>query len=190
MLVRTRWLTGCLVLAIIGAAGSRAGPSQASSAAGSASRAQPARCAQKHVSERVEPNPWPRAHRQLAPSGAHAMRLCRYSGLNVSPRTRLVRSRLLTNPALVTELVGQFNQLPPFPPGVFACPADNGSQIVALLAYPNGNHVTIMFELTGCQTATNGDLVRVANGYGTHPGLGPHLLSELERLLTAHDRDR
>jgi hypothetical protein len=64
--------------------------------------------------------------------------------------------------------VRQFNELPPFPPGAFACPADDGSQIVGLLAYPNGKRVTVAFELTGCQGVRNGDVVRLANGYGPH----------------------
>jgi len=85
-----------------------------------------------------------------------------------------MRSRLLTNPARVTTLVRQFNELPPFPPGAFACPADDGSQILALLAYPNAKHVTIAVELTGCQRVTNGDLVRIDSR---------HLLTELEQLV-------
>jgi hypothetical protein len=47
----------------------------------------------------------------------------------------------------------QFNELPPFAAGAFACPADDGSQIVGLLAYPNGKRVTVTFELTGCQAS-------------------------------------
>jgi hypothetical protein len=58
-------------------------------------------------------------------------------------------------------------------PAQCACPADDGSQILALLAYPNGSQVTIGVELTGCQRVTNGDPVRIANG---------HLLTELAQL--------
>jgi hypothetical protein len=112
------------------------------------------------------------------------MRLCRYSGVNDSPRDRLVRSRLLSDPRLVTKLVREFNELPPFPPGGFACPADVGSQILALLAYPNGQRLTIAFELSGCEGVMNGDLIRIANGYGSHPRLGPRLLAELEQLAS------
>jgi hypothetical protein len=111
------------------------------------------------------------------------MRLCRYSGVNDSHRDRLLRARLLSDPVLVTRLVGQFNELAPFPPGTYACPADDGSQIVALLGYPNGKEVTVAFALTGCRAVENGDLVRSTYGYGSHPHLGPGLLAELEQLV-------
>jgi hypothetical protein len=89
---------------------------------------------------------------------------------------------MLSDPALVARLVRQFDELPPFPLGALACPSDDGSRILALLDYPNGKRDTVAFELTGCQGVTNGDLVRIASGYGSHPRLGPHLLTELERL--------
>jgi hypothetical protein len=98
-----------------------------------------------------------------APTGADAIRLCRYSGLNASPRTSLVRSRLLTDPALITSVVRQFDELPPFPAGGFACPSDDGSAILALLAYPNAKQVTIAVSLRGCQGVTNGNLVRMSH---------------------------
>ncbi len=176
--------TGCLVLAIVGAAA--CGASHASSSAAAAStpahRVEPPPCAQTRKPDAVAHNPWAQARKRLAPAGPDAMRLCRYGGLNASPPNGLVHSRLVSGRAIITRLVGQFNQLPPFPPGAFACPSDDGTQILALLAYPNGKQVTIAVSLTGCEGVTNGDVDRVANGYGSHPRVGPDLLSELERL--------
>jgi hypothetical protein len=185
-LVRRGLLMGSVMPAMFGAAAFGADLSHASSAPATASRpllrANPASCAQSQRPAQVAHNAWAQARERLAPTGPDAIRLCRYAGLNDPPPGRLVRSRLLSDSALVTRLVRQFNELPPFPPGGFACPSDDGSQILAQLAYPNGKQVTIAFELTGCQGVSNGDLVRIANGYGSHPRLGPHLLTELEQL--------
>lgn len=175
-----------LMLLIVGAAACGAATSHASVNPRVRStppqRAEPAACARTRRPEHVAPNAWTPARRRLAPGRPDAIRLCRYSRLADHRRVRLVRSRLLSDPTLLTQLVVEFNELPPFPPGAFACPADDGSQIVALLAYSNGRQVTIAAELTGCQGVTNGDVVRIANGYGDHPRLGPRLLTELKRL--------
>jgi hypothetical protein len=112
----------------------------------------------------------------LAPLGATAIRLCRYG---ILPREALERARLVTNAAVVGRLVRDFNRLPAFPPGpVPSCPADFGSGVDALLAYPAWRRVTIGVGLTGCNGATNGTLARWAL-----PGAnGKELLGELLRL--------
>jgi hypothetical protein len=171
-----------VTLGIVGAAACGAGAPHASGTPPAASRVDPARCAQTHKADHVTPNAWAQARERLAPAGPDAIRLCRYSGLTHPPWNGLVGSRLLSDPALVNKLVRQINELPPFPPGGFRVPADDGAQILALLAYPNRKRVTIAFELTGCRGVTNGDLVRLANGYGPHPEVGPRLLTELKQL--------
>jgi hypothetical protein len=115
----------------------------------------------------------------LAPPGATAIRLCRYGAL---PSLLLQRSVLQTSLSLVSGLVRVFDRLPQPPPGPVACPADNGSQIVALVAYPAGQRVTISVDLTGCAIVTNGSLSRSAAGVGTPRPYGPQLLAELGRL--------
>jgi len=87
----------------------------------------------------------------------------------------------------VRELVSQFDRLPPLR-GAVACPADDGSQIVALLAYPSGHRVTISVGLTGCELVTNGSVHRTALGMGSPPAFGPQLVTQLERLVSAGAR--
>ncbi|HKN94005.1 MAG TPA: hypothetical protein VJU60_06730 [Thermoleophilaceae bacterium] len=80
----------------------------------------------------------------------------------------------------MTKLVDEFDQLQPFPPGVAACPMDDGSFILALLAYPDGHRVRIEVDTTGCRLVSNGDVVRTASGFGTTAG--PKLEHQLGRL--------
>ena len=137
--------------------------------------------------QHIADNVWPQARSQLAPTGASAIRLCRYSGVNVQTRLALVSSRLLQSPVLVRELVSEFGRLPPLR-GAVACPADDGSQIVALLAYPRGHRVTISVGLTGCELVTNGSVHRAALGMGTPPAFGPQLVAQLKRLVSGRSQ--
>lgn len=131
----------------------------------------------------VPRNRWKRAAQALAPTGADAIRLCRYSGGNAHPAGKLVRSRLLTGHLRINRLIADFNKLPPFPPGAVACPSDDGSQIDALLAYPSGKRVTVRTALTGCRGVTNGKLHRTAEGFGVPRQFGPQLITELKTLV-------
>ncbi len=128
----------------------------------------------------VPRNGWAAAREELAPKGASALRLCRYAGANAPSALKLARSRLVTDPSLLTHLVDELDALPPFPDLPFACPMDDGSQILALLRYPHGQSVTVAFDETGCNRVTNGDVVRIANGYGN--AVGPRLVAELKSL--------
>ena len=125
---------------------------------------------------------WPAVQSALAPAGASEIRLCRYSGVNAHPRLALVRSRLLVGAAGVGALVRAFDQLPTGPPGLINCPSDDGSQIVARLAYPAGQRVTITVALTGCTQVTNGSVARTA--------VGTSLIGQLERFLAPQKRTR
>jgi hypothetical protein len=131
---------------------------------------------------RVPVQRWSAARAELAPPSASAIRLCRYAGLNAHPRLTLVGSRLLDSRSLVHQLVSEFDRLPSLT-GAVACPADDGSQIVALLSYPNGHQVTISAGLTGCALVTNGSVHRSAAGIGSPRPFGPQLLAQLERLI-------
>jgi hypothetical protein len=127
---------------------------------------------------------WSAARRVLAPAGADAIRLCRYSGLNAHPRLALVGSRRLDDRTIVHQLVSEFDRLPSLH-GAVACPADDGSQILALLAYPYGHRVSISVGLTGCALVTNGSVHRTAAGLGTPRAFGPQLLASLKQLLVS-----
>jgi hypothetical protein len=142
--------------------------------------APPTRCA-RSAPARVPADSWSPTRRELAPPGAGAIRLCRYSGLNGHPRLRLRRSVLSTAPGIVRELVREFDELPSNP-GPVACPGDDGSKIVAQLAYPNGRAVTISVGLQGCVMVTNGNVYRTAAGFGSPPAFGPQLVARLKRL--------
>ncbi len=147
----------------------------------------PARCSAGAPAS-VPAEGWSAARLELAPAGATAIRLCRYSGLNASPRLMLVRSRLVSSRAVVRRLVDEFDRLPPPPAGAVACPDDDGSQIVALVSYPAGQQVTIAVGLTGCALVTNGSVHRTAAGIGSPPTFGPQLVAQLERLVAGRPR--
>ncbi len=119
---------------------------------------------------------------ELVPTGPVALRLCRYSGFNDQLPLALARSRIVTQKVLVAQLAQELDTLPPFPTRhPFHCPSDDGSQIVALFAYASSQHVTVAVDRTGCNRVTNGDLVRIANGYQDTP-VAQHLNTELWRL--------
>jgi hypothetical protein len=117
------------------------------------------------------------AHGELAPSGALAIRLCRYSGLNAHPPQALVRVADVRSPARVAGLVRRLNRLPAMPSPV-VCPNDDASQIVLLLSYPRSRTLTISAGLSGCTTVTNGGEHRTAAR-----GDGPRLVRAMKRIL-------
>ncbi len=136
----------------------------------------PPRCSRGEPVE-VAANPWRPSKRMLGPTGAVVIRLCRYRG---QPALALKRSALVTAPSVVRRLVVRFDRLPR--PRHVKCPESDDSEIVAQLAYPR-HRVTIALDLTGCQLATNGNLVRSASGFATKSAAGPELLSELRALV-------
>lgn len=138
----------------------------------------PSRCARREPRS-IASTGWAPMRRRLAPLGAGAVRLCRYGTL---PELGLRRSTLLTASSVTKRLLADFDRLPP-PPLHVRCPEDLGSEIVAYLAYPAGHRVAIAVSLTGCQLATNGELVRSASGFATSNRSGPALLAELRRLV-------
>lgn len=128
----------------------------------------------------IPPNTWAPTRSQLAPSGAIAIRLCRYGAV---PDVVLQRSTLLTTPSLLKRLVAEFDRLPR-PPLNVNCPEEVGSEVVAHLSYHDGRRVTIRVGLTGCVLVSNGHLLRSASGFATPNPSGPELLAELGRLVS------
>lgn len=134
----------------------------------------------------IASNSWPRSQRRLAPHGARTISLCRYSGMNSHPDFGLVGSDLVTARSTIHRLIRRFDALKSPPPNqAFSCPADDGSQIVATLLYRAQHEVQISVTLSGCQTATNGDLRRAAFDFDNRNPQGPKLVSELQ-ALTRH----
>jgi hypothetical protein len=171
---------GALAAIAVGLTACGAASAAKPSGAGTDPPARPAACATTSPRQ-IPPDPWSPARVQLAPSGATAIRLCRYAGLNSRPPDGLVRSALITNRVAVADLVQGFDRLPSAI-GTFHCPVDDGSEIVALVAYPGGRAVTISSGLRGCQSVTNGDIRRTAAGGSGQPG--PALIAQLERLTS------
>lgn len=131
----------------------------------------------------TQTNPWPPAERRLAPRGARTINLCRYSGMNTQPNFRLVGSHLVSRRATIRRLVHRLDALKSAPPNqAFACPADDGSQVVATLLYPAQRQVQISVTLSGCETATNGDVTRAAFNFDGRNPQGPKVVGELKRL--------
>ncbi|TMK81532.1 MAG: hypothetical protein E6G47_03125 [Actinobacteria bacterium] len=84
------------------------------------------------------------------------MTSCVYGPLGAPPgSSTLIGSRDVSDSTV--ELRALLNGLPVVPEGqVFSCPFDNGSQIVLRFTYPDGRHVIVAINLTGCQFARNG----------------------------------
>jgi len=147
------------------------------SGAAQASTTTPPKCAQKALIE-LPVNAWAPARKQLAPPGAKAIRLCRYNALGTLPVRGLARSALVTSARTVKAIVSELDALPAPPRRPLSCPADDGAEIDALLAYPGGNGVFVQIDLTGCATVSNGSVVRWAGSTAA----GRNLLAETEQL--------
>jgi hypothetical protein len=96
----------------------------------------------------------------LVPDGAQQLLLCRYGGLNDSPRLGLLGSKLVTDAGTVTSLATEINGLPQGPAGPTACPNDDGSAIIAYFDYPSGPNDPVSVEETGCGIVSNGFISR------------------------------
>jgi hypothetical protein len=109
--------------------------------------------------------------------------LCRYAGINRRPNFGLVGSDLVSARTTIHRLVQRFDALKSPPPNqAFACPDDNGSQIVAMLRYRARREVQISITLSGCQTASDGSLKRAAFNFDGRNPQGPKLVAQLKRL--------
>lgn len=113
------------------------------------------------------------------PAGARLLLLCRYRGLD-PPATagRLAAMRFVVDRREVASIASALDALP-VDHGVFGCPMDDGSEIVAMFAYAQRPGVAIRIGLRGCETVT-----------GLHPPVrtiaspaGQRLLARLERLV-------
>ncbi len=134
---------------------------------------------------------WARSRSAMAPSGPSEVRLCRYAGLNARPTLKLRRWALVTTPAMVSALAADLDALRPIK-GAFSCPTSNGSQVLVLLAYPDGHRLTISVGTGGCGIVTNGRLVRTIADLSHKNPVGPRLSRQLKRLVGAdfHYRKR
>ena len=115
---------------------------------------------------------------QLVPGTPCAIVLSRYRGLPARPGTQLVARVRVRRASLLVELASEFDALRPMPPGSYACPEDNGSEIEATLKYPRQQALEVAIALSGCRTVARGQVHR----WAAQPP-GGKLLAQLERLL-------
>ncbi len=122
----------------------------------------------------------PGAQQQLVPSGPVSLTLCRYRGLNDPTPTyvnQIAGSATVTDPMQLQSLEDQFNALPPPQSGTFACPADDGSSLLARFDHPNSPSDEVLIRTTGCSDATNGYVTASMAFNG-----GQQLRTELQNL--------
>jgi hypothetical protein len=103
--------------------------------------------------------------------------------MNRHPSFGLVGSDLVTARTTIHRLIHRFDALKSPPPNeAFSCPADDGSEVLATLGYPDQRQVQITVTLSGCQSATNGDVKRAAFNFNGRNPAGPRLVAQLRRL--------
>jgi hypothetical protein len=89
----------------------------------------------------------------FVPLGAHSVTVSLSHGL--TPQTRRYGPVTTTDPAVVRALVAAVNGLAIPPPGVFACPADDGSVMRLVFASAGGTQLArVAAEPTGCGDVT------------------------------------
>jgi hypothetical protein len=95
----------------------------------------------------------------LVPGRPETVTSCVYRPIAAEPgSSSLIASRDASGS--MASLRSLLNALPVIPRGeVFSCPADIGSLFELRFTYPDGRHVIVAINLTGCQFASNG-LVR------------------------------
>jgi hypothetical protein len=131
-------------------AGSRAAPQPGSAVRGAASLRCPPRAPQLRVAGKL------RSGTRFAQVGASVLVLCRYRGLNATPPRRLARARRIASVARITELTRILDSLPARGRRMYACPMDDGSEIVLLFGYRSRRPERVVVGLRGCMIITNG----------------------------------
>jgi hypothetical protein len=102
------------------------------------------------------------AQARLVPTGARSVRLCQYNGLDPANEIdRLTAGRLVRGAATTTALAADLDAIPQTS-GIYSCPADTGSSIVAYFRYRSGPRDPVTVDLSGCEIVTNGLAHRIA----------------------------
>jgi hypothetical protein len=124
------------------------------------STATPVKPAACPASGRLPVNSWPATRSRLLPSGAVALRVCRYT-TGAGHRLALRGSDLLTSSTQIARDTRILDVLPRAH-GTVGCPVDNGSEVLLLAAYESGRRAGVSFGLGGCLSATNGHVSSMA----------------------------
>ena len=97
---------------------------------------------------------------RLVPPGASSVRLCRYRGLDPpSEADRLISGRLIVAATTTRMLADELDAIP-VTTGVYSCPADLGSSVVAYFRYRSGPPDPVTIGLSGCELVSNGRVHR------------------------------
>jgi hypothetical protein len=96
------------------------------------------------------PSPTPPTGGFLWP-GAVQVVIERYGGLNDKPPSAMIGSVGVSDLAVVTSLVKQLNDMPPYPDTNFSCPMDDGAYFDLVFTYVDGTRVSVIVQSTGCQ---------------------------------------
>lgn len=114
----------------------------------------------------------------MAPRNAWVIRLCLYRTL--SEHDRLLRSSLVSKLGVVARLVKRLDELPPYLDGVH-CPEDRGAEVLAILRYAGPHSVEVHISLEGCDSVTNGQVLR--STWPLTSNVGQVLEAELNQLV-------
>jgi hypothetical protein len=76
------------------------------------------------------------------------VRVCGYDGPDYQ--------RLIHNTATIRRITRAFNTLKAVQPGQYACPLDDGKEVLVLFGYRNGHAERVVVKLSGCAWAMNG----------------------------------
>lgn len=101
----------------------------------------------------------------LVPRGAIEVLLCRYYGLDETPRSKkrpgwVARERVIRRRRAVERFGTELDQLRPMPNRPITCPRDSGSQIDVIFVYRHMKDDVVTVGLSGCQTVVNERLHR------------------------------
>jgi hypothetical protein len=100
--------------------------------------------------------------RELVPSGAATLTVCRYNGMNDfggAPQWALRGAGATTDRSQIKRIVAELDALRPAH-GIYSCPMDDGSAAVATFGYGSPPGVTVTVGTNGCNSITNGHVIR------------------------------
>lgn len=119
------------------------------------------------------------ASSSLVPSGAIALTVCRYNGLNataLAPQFGLAAIGTTDDQTTVSNLAGELDALKPTT-GTYNCPSDDGSAVIAYFTYTTGVDDIVKVGLAGCNAITNAHITRL--------GLDAPVVGQLQALTRA-----
>jgi hypothetical protein len=119
-------------------------------------------------------------HASFLASRARLVLLCRYHGLNGSPKLGLARAQSVRRGTTIHSLTKRINALPLQHAAVFGCPLDDHREVVLTFSYPQRADENVTVDLRGCGEVSNGQVTT----YALPSRDGARLLAELRALTS------